>query len=379
MIRTILLVSLLAAALPASAGPIPNLPGGPSWPHGVGQIYMPDGLDQWQSWMGHDVDMMVVWSHPASTWAAFESGHGDIGAYFLNALKILPKTTPIVHAYPMLPEELSNKNCQNPGIWDRFAAGEFDSHYRTMAQNMKNLIQNSGRDPQTVILRLGWEMNGDWYPWSICNKVAEFKASWERAVGIIRSVMPGMRFDFSVGRPYAGFTSGRNYGGAAGVNLAGLLPSSSTYDVISRSTHDGLPFTVDDATFTQSTYNPPASSRTIGLLELRDTAAAVGKKFALSEWGSQMEDCHASGTWPTAPDPELFVRKVYAFLAANADMVAWDSYFSVSCTQLYGRQTTGTAMAYKSLWNSSGSTGGGTGGGQTTASPPKPPELVSVQ
>lgn len=362
----IVLASLFANAVAAAPK---NLPGGPPWPSGVGQIQTPSGLSSWQSWMGYDADLVVAWSFPASTWADFRTGRADTGAYFQAALKNLPKATTIVHAYPMLPNEASNKGCKNPAVWDQFAAGNFDAHYREMAQNMRQLIENSGRDPSTVILRLGWEMNGDWYPWSICENVAEFKRSWERAVRIIREEMPAMQFDFSASRPYVGYTAGRNYNGGPGVNLAGFLPATDTYDYISRSTHDGQPQTIDDTSWTKSNFNPSSGSKAIGLLELRDTAIARGKKFALSEWSAQMDNCE--GAWTASEKPALFLQNVYEFLAANAEHVAWDAYFSVGCTQLYGRQSTDAAKTYKSLWGKAS---------QPVNSPaPEAPELVSVE
>ena len=371
MIRAVAVIVLYGVSLLSYANPPVNRPGGPPWPSGVSQIMTPDGLNAWQQWMGYEADVVVAMSNPATTWADFRTGHADTGAYFKAALKYLPKTTTIIHAYPMLPNEVSNKDCRNPGVWDQFAAGQFDSHYREMARNMRSLIQNSGRDPSTVIIRLGWEMNGYWYAWSICDKVPQFKQSWERAVRIIREEMPGMQFDFSAGRPYAGFTAGLNYGGGAGVNLAGLLPADDSYDFISRSTHDARPFTTSDATFEESTLSPPPSSRTIGLLELRDTAAARGKKFALSEWGAQMVDC--SSNWPKSPNPAMFLSKVYDFLLANANHLAWDTYFSPSCTQLYGRQTTDAAKTYKSLWGNSQPAGNG---GNNDAVPNAPQQFI---
>jgi len=373
MMRATAVIVLYAVTLLAYANPPTNRLGGPPWPSGVGQINTPSGLNTWQDWMGYDADVVVAWSHPASTWADFRTGRADVGAYFQAALKALPKTTTIVHAYPMLPTEVSNRGCRNPGVWDQFAAGAFDSHYREMARNMRSLIQNSGRDPSTVIIRLGWEMNGEWYPWSVCNKVTQFKQSWERAVRIIREEMPGIQFDFSVSRPYAGYTAGRNYAGSSGVNLAGFLPADNSYDFISRSTHDGQPFTTSDATFEASTLNPPPSARSIGLVELRNTAVARGKKFALSEWSAQMENCEAA--WPQSPNPALFLEKVYAFLLANADHVAWDAYFSVGCTQLHNRYSTDAAKMYKSLWGTSQPDGSGGNENPT----PNSPQQVRVE
>ena len=45
------------------------------------------------------------------------------------------------------------------------------------------------------VLRLGWEMNGDWFSWSIIGHEAEFAAYFRRIVTTMRAV-PGARFAF---------------------------------------------------------------------------------------------------------------------------------------------------------------------------------------
>ena len=250
---------------------------------------------------------------------------------------------------------------RTPVFGSSLPQGASTRNYRAMAHNVRALIQGAGRDPSNTIIRLGWEMNGDWYASSIC-KVSQCNQSWARAVGIIKSVMPGVMIDFS---PDVGFTAGRNYGSTAGVNLDGFLPTDSIYDVISLSHHDGLPFVTSDSTW-QEHYAPPASKRFIGLKELVDTAAKHDKKFALSEWATQRSDCE--GKWKTSPDPALFIRKTYEHISANKARLAWHKYFSVGCTQLYGRQSTEAAKTFKTLWTAD------------SEDPPKPapPELVTV-
>lgn len=353
MPRTLLLVTLLALPSYALAANLSNAPGGPPWPSGVGQIEMPDGYQRWKALMGHDVDIMAVWVSVSSmnTWDDFETGKGGSGTYLLNAMSTLPTQTPIIVSYPMLPKSSSNKGCANPAVWDQFARGDFDEHYRQMARNFKKLAQQYGRDPSNHIFRLGWEMNGEHYPWSICTKVSEFKQSWERATKIIRTEIPGVLFDFSPAHRYVGYTAGLNYNGSAGIDLAGFLPDPSTYDVISMSHHDVRPFTTSDSVWQDSVYAPPKSQRKIGLKELVDTATAKGKKFALTEWGTQLVDCGPDH--PAAPDPALFLRKTYEFLAANRSKVAWDTHFSVSCTELYDRASTPAGRTYKELWGRS--------------------------
>lgn len=371
MSRTLLLlVALLALPSHALAASLINKPGGPPWPSGVGQIQMSTGYGRWKQYMGYDVDIMAVWvsQQKVGTWDDFRTGKGEGSGYLLDAMRMLPASTPIIVSYPMLPRSDSNKGCNNPAVWDRFARGDFDDHYLVMAQNFKKLAQQYGRDPSNTIFRLGWEMNGEHYPWSICNKVNEFKQSWERATRIIRAEIPGVLFDFSPAHRYVGYTAGLNYNGTDGINLAGFLPDPSTYDVISMSHHDVRPFTTSESEWQNSIVAPPRSEKRIGLQELVDTATAKGKKFALTEWATQLADCGPDH--PTSPDPALFLKKTYEFLWANRSKVAWDTHFSVGCTELYDRSSTEAAKTYKELW------GRGTDDGAAETQPTPPQQLV---
>jgi hypothetical protein len=379
MTRIIAVTSLLLFSVHAFAAEIINRPGGPSWPSGVGQIFVPDGYNAWKDWTGYDVDIATVWTavEMVLTWDDFENGNK--GAYFNNTMDAIPKSTPIILSYPMVPKSISNKDCENLGMWDDFAAGKFDGHYRTFARNFNAIVKSKGRDPANHVIRLGWEMNGNWYPWSICNKVKEFKQSWERAVNILRTEIPGIIIDFSPARPYVGFTGKRSYNGTPGINLEGFLPAENSYDVISRSHHDARPEVTSEETW-QEHLRPAASKKEIGLLDLVEAGRAHGKKIALTEWATQMDDCTPRHV--KAPNPALFIQKTYEFLAENAANVAWDTHFSIGCTQLYGRQNTSAAETYRSLWGS-GSGGGsviidsGGGSGSSPARPNPPQNLVA--
>ncbi len=373
MTRTLLLLAtLLTLPSHALAASLNNHSGGPPWLSGVGQISLPIGYQRWKEGMGYDVDIMAVWvsQSQVTTWNDFRTGKGANSSYLVGAMTNLPTSTPIIVSYPMLPLSDSNKGCNNPAVWDRFARGDFDEHYRVMAQNFKKLAQQYGRDPSNHIFRLGWEMNGEHYPWSICDKVSEFKQSWERATRIIRAEIPGVLFDFSPAHRYVGYTAGRNYHGSEGVNLAGFLPDPSTYDVISMSHHDVRPFTTSDQIWQDYIVSPPKSERKIGLKELVDTATAKGKKFALTEWGTQITDC--GDDHPAAPNPALFLRKTYEFLWANRAKVAWDTHFSTGCTQIYDRLSTAAGQTYKELWGSGGDNG-------SVSAVPTPPQQLNVE
>ena len=375
MTRVFLLISLFALSAHSSAATLTNLPGGPAWPSGFGAISTAAGYGTWQTWMGYAPDIVTVFlpfesqvSGCSETWEQLASAISRSSCnYYVadsgyGAMNLLPATTPIVIAVPMVPQGMSNRKCANGAVWDQMAAGAYDSYWSTFANNLKNLAIAHGRDPANHVLRLGWEMNGDWYAWSICNKQAAFGTAWPRVIKIIRRVIPGLMVDFSVSDPYVGFTAGRVYSGA-GINLAGFLPDSSTYDFISLSTHDGNVDTVDDATWQQTHISP--DGRRIGWMEVINTAKAVGKRIAASEWGVQMADCDSN--WNTSPKPDFYLAKVHELFAANQDILAFETYFSPGCTALYNRQESQAAQTYKSLWSSA-----------NDKAAPTPPQLISV-
>ncbi len=61
----------------------------------------------------------------------------------------------------------------------RILAGEWDEFFRTWAQHAK-------RDGRRVLLRFGFEFNGDWFSWG--GKPEEFKTAWRRARDIFDEV-----------------------------------------------------------------------------------------------------------------------------------------------------------------------------------------------
>ena len=73
------------------------------------------------------------------------------------------------------------------------AAGWYDGRWRALAQN---LVAYGQAD---AIVRLAWEFNGNWFPWSAYVNPTAFVAYRQRIVDIMRAV-PGaqFRFDWSV-------------------------------------------------------------------------------------------------------------------------------------------------------------------------------------
>jgi hypothetical protein len=140
----------------------------------------------------------------------------------------------------------------------RGAAGEFDPHYRRLAER---LVESGVPD---TILVLGWEMNGITYTHRCGPDPEAWKTYWNRIVTTMRSV-PGQRFRFD-------FTPSR---GRDAVPWTDCYPGDATVDIIGMDAYDqphGLSF---DGQVTEP----------YGLQKHVDFAKEHGKPISYPEWG----------------------------------------------------------------------------------------------
>ncbi|MER6953838.1 glycosyl hydrolase [Streptomyces sp. NPDC000618] len=138
------------------------------------------------------------------------------------------------------------------------AAGEFDHHYRALAERLVAL-----KVPDTVIV-LGWEMNGITYTHRCGPDPEAWKKYWNRIVSTMRSV-PGQKFKFD-------FTPSR---GKDAIPWTQCYPGDDTVDIFGMDAYDqptGLSF--DDQV-----------KEPYGLQAHVDFAKAHGKPISYPEWG----------------------------------------------------------------------------------------------
>jgi hypothetical protein len=146
------------------------------------------------------------------------------------------------------------------------ASGAYNSYFKTLAQNLV-----SGGLPGASI-RLGWEFNGTWYPWSVKTAAdgANYAAAWRQIVTAMRSVR-GQRLSFD----WAPTQS------AGGVDPALSYPGDAYVTDIGLDVYDWNP-----------TYNATATDRWnalansgYGLAWQASFAATHRKPIAFPEWG----------------------------------------------------------------------------------------------
>jgi Glycosyl hydrolase family 26 len=184
----------------------------------------------------------------------------------------------VVFSVPLLPD--------SGGSLAEGAQGAFDGHFRRLAEV---LVEGGQGD---AILRLGWEMNGDWYRWSIKGGEDAFAAYWRRVVDVMRSVSPAFRFDFTV-------SMGGSVVDGERLDPAAAYPGDDYVDFIGMDVYDqGLDWGL---------------TAPFGLEWHRDFAREHGKPMTIPEWGLKGRD-----------DPE-FVERMHDWIERNP--VAYHAYF----------------------------------------------------
>ncbi|MGV9287632.1 glycoside hydrolase family 26 protein [Streptomyces sp. NPDC003719] len=161
----------------------------------------------------------------------------------------------------------------------RGAAGEFDHHFRTLAERLVRL-----KVPDTVLV-LGWEMNGVTYTHRCGPDPAAWKKYWNRIVTTMRAV-PGQKFRFD-------FTPSR---GRDALPWTECYPGDDTVDVIGMDSYDQP----SGMSFDQQVKEP------YGLQAHVDFAKAHGKPISFPEWG----------LFRNGDNPE-YMRRMLAWIAEH--------------------------------------------------------------
>ncbi|MGR4850004.1 glycoside hydrolase family 26 protein [Streptomyces sp. LARHCF252] len=194
---------------------------------------------------------------PGHRWRDIEGAPGflDVWAHWRNkkADRMLVLNVPMQERNE---EGVSDSEVRR--LLQRGAAGEFDHHFRVLAERLVEL-----KVPDTVLV-LGWEMNGTTYTHRCGPDPEAWKKYWNRIVTTMRSV-PGQDFRFD-------FTPSR---GRDAVPWTKCYPGDDTVDIIGMDSYDqpaGMPFE-------QQVKEP------YGLQDHVDFAKAHGKPISYPEWG----------------------------------------------------------------------------------------------
>jgi hypothetical protein len=225
----------------------------------------------------------------------------------------------VVYSIPLLP--------RSGGTLAQGAAGDYDANFASLARTL--VAHGQGH----ASLRLGWEFNGDWFPWAAGRDPEAFVAYWRRVVTAIRSVRGA---DFTI-------DWAPNLGRSA-IAPDRVYPGDRYVDVIGMDAYDtgwGENFT-DDAARWKTLMEQP-----YGLAWHKAFAAAHHKPMSYPEWG-MMDRYDGHG----GRDSAYYIRHMHDWIAAND--VVYHCYFEFDTGEGRHRMMTGRfpngAAAFRRLF-----------------------------
>lgn len=273
-------------------------------------------IDRFATWLGRDIDIALTFVN-YETWADIEGPD-----WFLDPWEQWKADDPsrrLVLSVAMLPGLDPADDETVAGEIRAGAAGAHDAHFRVLAER---LVERGLGD---VVLRIGWEANGDWYRWRAAPDPVAWIDFFRRIVETMRSV-PGnaFRIDWSVSVPIEHRSALTFYPGDDVVDIVGI-------DVYDKSWREGTYPVPDDATDDERTARHDAVwNGLVGGLELgegmtfwADFADERGKDLAVPEWG--VVDSVEGGTQRGGLDHPAFVERMADWLDDHD--VAYHVYF----------------------------------------------------
>jgi hypothetical protein len=190
--------------------------------------------------------------------------------------------------------------------------GSHDAEYRVAATYLRN-----GGYPDAII-RLGWEFDGEWMPWSARGNEALWITAYRHVADIFRSVSSSFRFDWN---GTAGFLQ----------SATNAYPGDNYVDIVGLDVYDkGLPTAWNPAT--NSWTNPAAAFAFLqaDLQAQRDFATAHGKTLSYPEWALTGVDSRVTSN--VGGDDPTFIQGMGTWMkslpASGAGSLSYQSYFN---------------------------------------------------
>ncbi|ABS02047.1 conserved hypothetical protein [Kineococcus radiotolerans SRS30216 = ATCC BAA-149] len=254
------------------------------------------------AWLGRPLDVVVVFNSDAN-WAALS------GPWFAMAppagqdwgqwVRDDPDTRTLVVSTGLVP-------AGPPEDWRaRGAAGEYDAHWTTFAENLVSKGLGSS------IVRLGWELNGDWYETHYIGSTEAQREAWKayfrRIVQIITAVEGAdFEIDFNIAE-----------GQQDSVTIDEMYPGDDWVDIIGVDVYDSYISPIDPtARWEEKDAKVNSLSAVIAFAAERD------KPISIPEWAMV-----AAGDTQGGGDSPEFVNQI-ADAVVGAE-VRYQAYFNV--------------------------------------------------
>jgi hypothetical protein len=290
----------------------------------------PAAITSFETWFGKPVDQILGYTGEAD-WSDYETSvPWAMGLWS-------PLNRPVFWSVPLL---------ASGGTLAQAAAGTYNSHYRSVAQNLSTF---RAADP-VLYIRTGWEFNGDWMKWAALGKEADFIGAFQQFVTTFRSVSSRFRFEWNVNL------------GNVGMNPETAYPGDAYVDVIGMDVYYNTEF---DGTDASAAFDFMVAEQ-YGLQWHQDFAAAHSKPTAFSEWGVMT---NTSGP---------FIVKMRTWIESHNMLYHnyWDSYDGSYAGKLSDGHNPATGAVYIEEFAGTADTGNPTTPTDPTATLPYSPRTA---
>lgn len=230
----------------------------------------------------------------------------------------------MIWAVPMVPCGAPATQCAtNVSAFDEVANGGADSYYKTLAQNLVSTGFGSSD------IRLGWEFNGNWMGWSICNQNGSGLTSWAGDfVPAFQNIVTSMRSVSGANFKFIWNPLDSSNVSCPGANLENFYPGDNYVDMVALDVYDGIGASTSDAArwtdmlngVNSGNYTAVAPNsingqgfQGYGLNWLAAFGKQHGKEIGLPEWGLDSSGMNGGGG-----DDPYFVTQMADWIKANA-------------------------------------------------------------
>jgi hypothetical protein len=239
----------------------------------------------------------------------------------------------MIWGVPIVPCGAPSTQCAtNVSDFNEVADGGADSTYKTLAQNLVAAGFGSS------YIRLGWEFNGTWMGWSICNEDGSGLTSWASDfVPAFQNIVTSMRSVSGANFKFIWNPIDSSNVSCPGAKLENFYPGDQYVDAVALDAYDGISQDVSDATRWTDLLNgvngggwtsqtPDAidgqSFTGYGLNWLAAFAREHDKEASLPEWGIDSSSQDDGGG-----DDSYFVTQMASWIKANATgpAIFWNS------------------------------------------------------
>ncbi|MEK7572168.1 MAG: glycosyl hydrolase [Patescibacteria group bacterium] len=277
-----------------------------------------------EAWRGRKLDIYMTWP-VRQNWDDIRNPDrvGQVSQY--NGMPGLLQV-----GVAMLPENGS-------GDFAACATGAYDQYYKDLGSKLVQL--NRGN----AIINLGWEANGNWFPWSIgTGDPTNYKNCFRKQATAIKSTAPNVRISWNMNKESKMGTR----------SVVEAYPGDDVVDIVAVDYYDFFPSYKDQATWNAG-YMQLQNGGPMGIGAWLQFAKCHSKPLGVPEWGIN------KGTGGGGSDNPYYIEKMYEFLLANSADIAFETYFNLqgSTFQIYPPGNNDKAAAkYKELWSKDVST-----------------------